>query len=243
MPHAAGLCTRTLSVDRDGSGRGGRGLTARTPAVILSAVNDVLLASWARLWPALGARGDGIALRDALLASYAQPQRHYHSQQHLAECIGWFERVQGLTPSAAEVEAALWFHDAVYEPANDDNEARSAAWARRSLQDAGVALPVAARVEALVMTTRHTALPEGADAQLLVDIDLAILGAPRPRFDEYERQIRAEYAFVAEPLFAARRREVLRSFAQRPFIYTTAWFRERLEAAARGNLARAIDGA
>ena len=46
------------------------------------------------------------------------------------------------------------------------------------------------------MATRHAALPAGGDEQLLVDIDLAILGASAARFAEYERQIRAEYAFV-----------------------------------------------
>jgi predicted metal-dependent HD superfamily phosphohydrolase len=88
------------------------------------------------------------------------------------------------------------------------------------------------------MATRHDAVPVDADAQLLVDIDLSILGAERERFDEYERQIRAEYAFVPALIFNAKRRQILRSFLDRPRIYSTPAF-SVLEATARANLARA----
>jgi predicted metal-dependent HD superfamily phosphohydrolase len=36
------------------------------------------------------------------------------------------------------------------------------------------------------MSTCHAALSEGQDQKLLVDVDLAILGAPLHRFIEYE---------------------------------------------------------
>jgi predicted metal-dependent HD superfamily phosphohydrolase len=74
---------------------------------------------------------------------------------------------------------------------------------------------------------------------LLVDIDLAILGASEPRFAEYERQVRDEYAFVPEPLFYEKRRAILQSFLARPRIYSTRHFTNLLERRARMNLARA----
>lgn len=84
------------------------------------------------------------------------------------------------------------------------------------------------------------AQPVSADAQLLVDIDLAILGADPERFDEYEVQIRQEYAWVPGPLFRRKRREILMDFLARPKIYGTAWFQERFEASARDNLQRPV---
>jgi predicted metal-dependent HD superfamily phosphohydrolase len=195
--------------------------------------------SWPRAWAGIGARGDGAVLRDRLLAGYGEAHRRYHSTQHLGECLAAFEPAAKLAEHAAEVELALWFHDAIYELRASDNEERSADWAREALAEAGVPADAAARVHALVMATRHQAAPQGADAQLLVDIDLAILGAETERFAEYETQIRAEYAFVPGWLFRRKRRAVLRSFLERPRIYATARFHDALEARARDNLARA----
>ena len=83
-------------------------------------------------------------------------------------------------------------------------------------------------------------VPTELDQQVLVDIDLAILGAPGPRFAEYGQQIRDEYAFVPEELFKQRRRAILRSFLDRPRIYSTSHFHKLLEERARANLGRAV---
>ncbi len=191
-------------------------------------------------WHEAGARIDSTAMCEALLVAYAEPQRHYHSTQHLAECLQGFEAVRHLAQRPAEVALSLWFHDAVYDVQRYDNEAQSAAWARQALTTAGVQTEVAERVHALVMATRHTSVPSAGDAQLLVDIDLSILGADAQRFAQYEQQIRAEYAFVPEVLFRTKRKEVLQSFAERPRIYGTEYFHAALEARARANLARAV---
>ena len=76
--------------------------------------------------------------------------------------------------------------------------------------------------------------------QLVVDVDLSILGAPDARFAEYERQIRQEYAWVPPDAFRERRARVLGSFLGRPALYGTAHFATRLEARARENLRRSL---
>ena len=136
---------------------------------------------------------------------------------------------------------ALWFHDAVYDPRAPDNEERSATWAWTAVTDGGVDAASAERIRALILSTRHARLPAGPDEALLVDIDLAILGAGEARFAEYERQIRDEYAFVPEATFVTKRRSVLASFRDRDATYATARYRDAYEARARRNLARALD--
>jgi predicted metal-dependent HD superfamily phosphohydrolase len=150
------------------------------------------------------------------------------------------EPATGLAERLAEVQLALWFHDAIYDTRAQDNEERSARWAAESLSGADAPGEAAARVHALVMVTRHAAVPSGADAELLVDVDLSILGAPEARFAEYERQVRQEYAWVPEAGFRKARARVLESFLARPRIYSTSWFKRRLEERARANLARSI---
>lgn len=199
---------------------------------------DSFLTSWQRAWAGIGAAGEGAALFARLKAAYAEPQRHYHTLQHLAECLAAFDAAHLQATHPHEVELALWFHDAVYDIKGHDNELRSADWAHDALLDAGVAPASAQRVHDLVMATRHTAVPSDGDQQLLVDIDLSILGAERARFDEYEQQIRKEYAYVPGFLFRRKRREILKGFLDRPAIYSTPDFHAALEARARDNLRR-----
>lgn len=191
---------------------------------------------WAQDWAALGATTDGQALGERLLAAWSEPHRHYHTLQHLAECLALLDAHHGLAERPAEVAMALWFHDAIYAPRARDNEAQSAAWAVRELRAADVAKDAIARIEALIRVTAHTGVPVGADAELLVDIDLAILGAEAPRYAEYDRQVRAEYRWVPGFLYRRGRRQVLADFAARRPLYRTAALREALEARAAINL-------
>ncbi len=194
---------------------------------------------WTDTWNRLGLPGND-AWRDRVLASYAEPTRHYHTLQHLAECLGLCDDVAPLVERAGEVAIALWFHDAVYVALAKDNEARSAAWAGAALAEAGAAPGVIARVEALIMATARHDATGAADTALVIDIDLAILGAAPARFAEYERQVRSEYAAVPSELFKEKRRAVLAHFLARPALYTTPALRARFENQARANLQRAI---
>ena len=202
---------------------------------------DSFLTSWQRAWSGIGAAGEGDALFAQLMAAYAEPQRHYHTQQHLGECLSVFDGARALAGHPDEVELALWFHDAIYDVKGHQNEQRSADWARDALRDAGVSTDAAQRVHDLIMATRHTAVPSGRDEQLLVDIDLSILGAEGARFDEYEQQIRKEYAYVPGFLFRRKRREILKGFLDRSAIYSTPHFHDMLEARARDNLRRVTE--
>jgi predicted metal-dependent HD superfamily phosphohydrolase len=159
---------------------------------------------------------------------------------HLQDCLQQFDIACSLAAHPVEVEAALWFHDAIYDPRSSENEARSAQWAQGALRDAGVALDIAQRVADLVLVTRHDTCSVGADACVLVDIDLSILGRAPAEFDIYECQIREEYAWVPELTFRQRRADILQSFLARTVIYETLLFQSRYEAQARQNLAHSI---
>jgi len=187
----------------------------------------------------VGSAPDG-ALFAQLVAAWDEPHRRYHTRTHLQECLAALELARPLAAHPGEVELAVWFHDAVYDVRGHDSEARSAAWARDEARAVGAAPGVAERLHALVMATRHDTAPATADAQLLVDVDLSILGAPAERFAEYERQVREEYAWVPEPEFRERRRVILAAFLARPALYGTEPFRRALEARARENLRRSI---
>ncbi len=158
---------------------------------------------WDALWQRLGGNPPADAF-DALLAAYGGADRHYHSDRHILACLEHFDRWRQLALRPDLVELALWTHDLVYDTQRQDNEAASAASTEHWLDQAGLAALRPALRE-LIMATCHQAPPGDADAALVVDIDLAILAAPAPVYARYEADVRAEYAWVPEPLFRAGR--------------------------------------
>lgn len=197
---------------------------------------------WQSLWKTLGAAPDNIPekLYGELIARYSEAHRHYHTLQHLDECLEKFAELKSLAAHPAAIELALWFHDAVYDPTRSDNERLSAEWAQASILNAGLDGALATRVHDLVLATRHHASPKNSDEAILTDCDLAILGAPPERFAEYEQQIRAEYAFVPDAVFKVKRTEILERFLARATLFNTSLFIARYEAQARANLTGAL---
>jgi predicted metal-dependent HD superfamily phosphohydrolase len=177
-------------------------------------------------------------LFDEIVGRYSEKHRHYHTLRHLDECFDHLDGVRSLAVHPAEIELALWFHDAVYETRKQDNEALSAEWARSSARAAGLSAETCDRVHDLVRVTGSHSLPKTSDEALLIDIDLAILGATSERFEEYEQAIRDEYYWVPSAIFYAKRRSILRTFLERETIFNTRPFIERYERQARVNLAR-----
>jgi predicted metal-dependent HD superfamily phosphohydrolase len=197
---------------------------------------------WQSTWVGLGVSVTPAILQDfeSLMARYAEPHRRYHTVRHLDECFERLAELRGLADHPAEVELALWFHDAIYERRSAENETKSADLAVSKASAAGVPADCAERIRRLIMVTRHAAIPSGIDEEVLVDVDLAILGANPARFDEYEDQVRAEYRWVPAFLFKSQRRKILEEFLARPSIFSTKLFLERYEGQARSNIERSI---
>jgi len=200
----------------------------------------ITLPSWHDTWHAYGASAADEALFRQLVACWSEKHRRYHTLQHLRECFERFDTVRDRAQTPCEIMLALWFHDAFYDPRREDNELRSAEWARECVAAAGLGASKAQRMFDLVMATCHDAVPDDADARLLVDVDLSILGAEPTRFDESDMQIREEYAHVPDTEYRQSRKKVLRSFLDRPRLYSTDDFHALLESRARSNLERAL---
>jgi len=174
-----------------------------------------------------------------VLNAYCQPSRHYHNLQHLEEVLQWTLQLPLPADERCLLEAALFYHDAVYDSRRHDNELLSAQWARGELEFLG-----AERVEVivgLILDTRHKTVPKSPLGCWMVDVDLAILGADWDRVHRYHQDVRREYSWVPWFLYRSQRRKLLQAFLHRPQLYLTDYFRQRLEAKARTNLARLLE--
>ncbi|RWK08614.1 hypothetical protein [Mesorhizobium sp.] len=184
-------------------------------------------------------------LKRELRALYQAEDRHYHSLAHIEALLALATEYRRLLHDPDAVEAAIWFHDAIYDSRAKDNEAKSADLAEKKL--AGRADPGRlARIVAMINATATHQLPPlnderaTSDAALFLDMDLAILGAEPDAFDAYETAVRREYGWVEEPMWRAGRAAVLKSFLTRPHIFHAAEFRQRFEPRARQNLERSL---
>jgi len=202
-------------------------------------ITHATLSRWLGLW---SAQADNPALEriyDDLVERYGEPHRRYHDLRHVSRCLEELDEARSQADHPFEVELAIWFHDAVYDPRLGDNEEASARYAKKTLgkliEDESLK-----RVISLIMATRHDQPPNNNDERLIADIDLSILGRPTKEYQEYEDGIRREYGWAPEDRFKAGRAEILAWFLAREHIYHTGHFRAKYEENARANLSHSI---
>jgi predicted metal-dependent HD superfamily phosphohydrolase len=185
------------------------------------------------------APADAYPVFDLLVAAYTAPERHYHNLEHLAEMFRVVGRLSARVEQPAALHLAVWFHDAVYDSRAKDNEKRSGELAADLLGPIGVPASAIDRIVQMIWATQHTvgAVPPAArDTRVLLDADLAILGASEHRYARYAADIRREYAWVPDPDYRTGRARVLQHFLAAPRIYLTDMMFEEGEERARDNL-------
>jgi predicted metal-dependent HD superfamily phosphohydrolase len=180
---------------------------------------------------------------DALIRRYQEPHRAYHNAGHLAELFEYWQECRPQFAAPHTVALALFFHDAVYEigPRASSNEAQSAALAEAELTRLGLPQQARARIAALIrMTETHDCPADDADAALMLDMDMAVLGAPPEDYDRYAAAVALEYAALYKPEEYARGRVALflEPALRRERLFLTPGFESAYGAAAKANLAR-----
>lgn len=201
---------------------------------------------------------------EAIAQAYSEPHRHYHGLSHLSAMFRQYDQVRHLLNYPEAVSDSIWMHDFRMDvdlAAYSTNEARSARaylelardYAPRMLSvtdehEGGLPYGRVGLVAEFIMCTKghqvNSPFLQGhpkalADAKLFLDIDLSILSAPAGECDEYDENIRKEFAAVPDKLFASERARVLRNFLERERIYFTDVFAPH-EGTARDNLRRLI---
>lgn len=190
---------------------------------------------------------DGLPIVVAVTARMHEPWRHYHDGRHIAEIDGHLGAAEMAGVRIVDGVAARAFskwHDAVYdaEAAHGRNEELSARLCEADVSSIAHDISVSRAAAAIRATVTH--IPPDSricpDGELLLDCDLAILGAHPERFDEYDGDIRLEYGHIPHATWRLRRPAVMARFGDRPRIYRTEWARDLWETQARANIARLI---
>lgn len=204
-------------------------------------VSDVVSAArFERLVADCDGNGRSAECFPLIVQRYQEPHRLYHNLEHLAQCLREFDQVQNLANTPGTIELALWFHDVVYDPRRSDNEAKSAEFARDCLSHLEIEGGLVSRVEEFILMTRHQPGTFPPDAQLLLDIDLSVLGASDLEYARYSEAVRKEYQWVSDSAYREGRSRFLEAFLARETLFHTRDFQRRLEVRARRNIRREI---
>lgn len=200
---------------------------------------------WAVLMKDLGFPAGNMDVFNGILLAYGEPHRHYHVLGHIVAMLDEFEEVRELSRCSVALLLAIWFHDYVYDtgkrlPHIASNEARSAYYAKSELKKLRISEDVIKEVVRLIECTDHRQYVYDVDAQILLDLDLAVLGKEEALFDVYEEGIRKEYAWVPEKVFTRKRQEILSFFLSHNQLYYISFFRERYQKQAFTNLKRSL---
>jgi predicted metal-dependent HD superfamily phosphohydrolase len=200
-----------------------------------------LRAAWTT---AIGDGAEALAALDDVVARHREPQRQYHGVRHVTWVVRHVSELGAHVPvgDLAAVTAAAFFHDAIYDPRAGDNEERSALLAARVLGELGWAETRRAAVAAMVRATATHGAVADVDTAVLLDADLAILGAEPAAYQAYVTGVRSEYAHVEAAAWRTGRSQVLRDFLARRPLYATEPARERWEARAAANMTAELAG-
>lgn len=172
-----------------------------------------------------------------LVSRWREPHRKYHNTKHLEDVLLSLDHLQTVGETiATETLLAAWYHDAIYEGRQSDEE-KSAQLAHATLQKLGINREISDTVAELILATKPaTDSSHGFEFAHLLDADLAIFAASNHRYLEYAQAVRQEYSHVTEEDFRTGRSKILTSYLERPQIYYGTSAQSLWEARARKNL-------
>lgn len=163
-------------------------------------------------------------LLSELTQLYSATGRVYHGAGHVYSLLSLLREHHDAFTDIEAVEAAIWFHDSIYDTHAADNELKSAELAVSRLSGT-VSVERLSRIRALIEATATHTLPpfsdarHVADAAMFLDMDLSILGADVEAFEAYESAVRQEYGWVTEADWTIGRTRILTEFADRAHVF------------------------
>ena len=187
-----------------------------------------------------------------LLAAYGGSERHYHGVGHIHWLLGAANRyawkVALARPVLTDAELrrirlAIFYHDLVYIAGNPDNERASASLAHFAISTQLGDLELAGAVQADILRTRdHFAWGDTEDfeTRILLDVDLAGLGAPWEQYQRHTQQIRLEFSNADDAAFRIGRIAFLERALATPVLYRTDLAQRLWELQARQNMGREL---
>lgn len=175
---------------------------------------------------------------EMLKENYENTTRHYHNWKHIQSCLYEFEMISSSVPLEYHfiIIMAIYYHDFFYNIYRLDNEELSAKRAMFDLLALKYPEEDIKKIYDVILLTSHENFCDNFEGQIMLDIDLSVLGQKYSQFEEYEKGIRKEFQNVPDISYQYNRIRFLKKMLKRGLIFQTDIFKEKYEEIARKNI-------
>jgi len=166
--------------------------------------------------------------------NYSSKSRHYHNLEHLENMLVELDKVKQQVNNLDSLLFAIYYHDIIYTPTKSDNEHQSALLFKNRISK--TSFPNLSKCIAQIEATKEHKLSTDKDTNILLDLDLSILGKSREEYQKYCKNIRKEYHIYPDVMYRKGRKKVLINILKLDSIYKTDFFKQEYKNQAKKNL-------
>ncbi len=170
-----------------------------------------------------------------IYASYTGKSRYYHNLGHLSNMISELNEIESSVSELDTILFSIYYHDIVYKSTKSDNEYQSALLFEKRISKTN--FPEIQKCYKQIEATKEHKTSVDEDANILLDLDLSILGKDKSEYQEYCSNIRKEYSIYPDFMYHTGRKKVLNHLLNLDSIFKTKYFLDKYEESARKNLA------
>jgi predicted metal-dependent HD superfamily phosphohydrolase len=182
-----------------------------------------------------------IALWNEIEQNYTGKKRHYHTLQHLENLWVQLNEVKDKIQHWELMLFTLFYHDIIYHPIKYDNEARSAQFAKKRMQQISVATELITLCKSQILATKSHIKSSNTDTNYFLDADLSVLGQDWESYAKYYENVRKEYSIFPDFVYKPGRKKVLLRFLVMERIFKTDYFFHKFELLAKQNLQKELE--
>ena len=181
-----------------------------------------------------------LSTRANLVTLYSEPQRHYHTIEHIYNCLIEYKKYCNdiKTLESVKIIEAIWWHDAIYLPKSNTNEEDSAELYVMQAKEQGLDrnhLQEIEEIKEMILCSKHH-IPKTENEKIFCDIDMSILGYNDAEYLKYTSGVEKEYSFVPQNIFCNGRLVFINKLIDSKRIFHTDYFHNKYEIKARSNL-------
>lgn len=165
---------------------------------------------------------------------YSGSSRYYHNLNHLTQMFLELEPVKDQVVNIDCLSFAIFYHDIIYKATRKDNEHLSALFFQKRI--AKTSFDRVPACMAQIEATKEHKLSKDKDTNILLDLDLAILGQSTVVYQNYAKNIRKEYKIYPDFMYKKGRLRALKHLLEGGQIFKTEYFVNKYEQQARANI-------
>ena len=166
--------------------------------------------------------------------NYSSKSRHYHNLEHLENMLSELSKIQSEVKNLDCLLFAIYYHDIIYKPTKSNNEHQSALTFENRISK--TSFDNLNECMSQIEATKEHKISDDYDTNILLDLDLSVLGKTSEDYKKYSGNIRKEYQIYPDFMYRKGRKKVLKSILELDFIYKTDYFKRLYENQAKENL-------